>query len=106
MENVINTRPVIDFQNNVSQYLKELKKNKKPLVLTENGKSAAVLLSAEQFQEMQDQLDFMRKVAQGLEDYKNDRVHSVDETFGEIEKVIETAEKRWKSLSLYVPKTI
>ncbi len=94
MENVINTRPVIDFQNNVDQYLKELKKNKKPLVLTENGKNAAVLLSAEKFQEMQDQIDFMRKVAQGLDDYKNDRVHSVDETFAAIDRIIETAEKR------------
>ncbi len=93
MENVF-TRPVTDFQNNVSQYLKELKKNKEPLILTENGQSAAVLLSAEKFQEMQDQIDFMRKVAQGLEDYKSDRVHSVDETFAEIDKIIETAKKR------------
>jgi len=105
METVF-TRAVTDFQNNVSQYLKELKKNKKPLVLTENGESAAVLLSAEKFQEMQDQIDFMRKVAQGIEDYKNDRVHSVDDTFAAIDKIIDSAEKRGKSLSLHESKMI
>ncbi len=94
MENVYNTRTLADFQNNMNEYLKDLKKNKTPIVLTENGKTAAVLLSAEKFQEMQDQIDFMRKVAQGIEDYKNDRVHSVDETFAELDKIIETAEKR------------
>jgi len=94
MENVYNTRPLTDFKNNITEYIKELNENKKPIVLTEHGKSAAVLLSAEKFQEMQDQIDFMRKVAQGLEDYKNNRIHSVDETFAALDKIIDTAEKR------------
>ena len=83
-----------DFRNKMKEYIKELNENKKPIVLTQHGKSAAVLLHAEKFQEMQDQIEFMSKVAQGLEDYKNNRIHSFQETFDAVDKIIEAAEKR------------
>jgi len=91
---VSNIRPLTDFRNKMKEYIKELNGNKKPIVLTQHGKSAAVLLSAEKFQEMQDQIEFMRKVAQGLEDYKSHRVHSLEETFEAIDKIIEAAGKQ------------
>ncbi len=91
---VNNIRPLTDFRNRMKEYIKELKEHKKPIILTQHGKSAAVLLHTEKFQEMQDQIEFMRKVAQGLEDYKSNRVHSVEETFEDVEKIISAAEKR------------
>jgi prevent-host-death family protein len=91
---VKNIRPLTDFRNKMKEYIKELNENKKPIVLTQHGKSAAVLLPADKFQEMQDQIEFMRKVAQGLEDYKNNRLHSVQETFEAVDKILEAAEKR------------
>lgn len=89
-----NIRPLTDFRKNMKEYVRELKENKKPIVLTQHGKSAAVLLDAEKFQEMQEQLEFMRKVAQGLTDYKNKRVHSPEETFDALSEIIEAAGKR------------
>ncbi|MFQ5651779.1 MAG: type II toxin-antitoxin system Phd/YefM family antitoxin [bacterium] len=91
---VNNIRPLTDFRNNMKEYIEELNENKKPIVLTQHGKSAAVLLHAEKFQEMQDEIEFMRKVAQGLEDYNRNRVHSLQETFDAVEKAIEAAEQR------------
>lgn len=38
-------------------------------------------------------VEFMRKVAQGLEDYKNGRVYSVEKTFKVVEKIIKATEK-------------
>jgi len=91
---VNNIRPLTDFRNKMKEYIKELNENKKPIVLTQHGKSAAVLLHAEKFQEMQDQIEFMHKVAQGLEDYKSNRVHSFQEVFDAVDKIIEAAEKQ------------
>ncbi len=91
---VSNIRPLTDFRNKMKEYIKELNDNKKPIVLTQHGKSAAVLLHAEKFQEMQDQIEFMYKVAQGLEDYKSNRIHSFKEVFTAIDKIIEAAEKQ------------
>ena len=91
---VNNIRPLTDFRNKMKEYIKELNENKKPIILTQHGKSAAVLLNAEKFQEMQDQIEFMRKVAQGLEDYKSSRVHSIQDTFNAVDKILAAAEKR------------
>ncbi len=90
---VNNIRPLTDFRNKMKEYIKELNENKKPIILTQHGKSAAVLLNAEKFQEMQDQIEFMRKVAQGLEDYKSSRVHSIQDTFDAVDRIINAAEK-------------
>ena len=48
---VKNIRPLTDFRNKMKEYINELNENKKPILLTQHGKSAAVLLHAEKFQE-------------------------------------------------------
>ena len=89
---VNNIRPLTDFRNKMKEYIKELNEHKKPIILTQHGKSAAVLLSAEKFQEMQDEIEFMRKVARGLEDFKSGHLHSIRDTFDKVDKIIDAAE--------------
>jgi prevent-host-death family protein len=92
--NLSNIRPLTDFRKNMKEYISELNASKQPIILTQHGKSAAVLLNAEKFQEMQDQIEFMRKVAVGLEDYKQGHVHSFEKTFAELDEIITAAENR------------
>ena len=89
-----NIRPLTDFRNNMKEYISELKTNKKPIILTQHGKGTAVLLDAEKYQELQDQIDFMRKVALGLDDVKNNRIHPFSEAISEIDDIIKQAEKK------------
>ncbi len=91
--NLQNIRPLTDFRKKIKEYIRELHENRQPIILTQHGKSAAVLLAPSTFQEMQDQIEFMRKVAFGLEDYKQGRVHSVTETFDALDEIIAAAEK-------------
>jgi len=88
-----NIRPLTEFRKKMKEYIKELNEKNKPIVLTQHGKSAAVLLSATQFQEMQDEIEFMRQVSRGLDDYKNNRVHSFQETFDAVEKILKASRK-------------
>ena len=89
-----NIRPLTDFRNNMKDYIKELNANKKPIILTQHGKSAAVLLDAEKYQEIQDQLEFMRKVAIGLDEYKNKKSLSVSKVFDNLQQVIQSSKER------------
>lgn len=81
-----------DFRNNIKKYINKVNTTKKSIILTQHGKSTAVLLDSEQFQEMKDQIEFMRKIVRGLEDYKQNRVHTVSEVFNEIDNIIANAE--------------
>ena len=74
-----NIKPLTEFRNHTKKYIKELKLTKKPIILTQHGKSAAVLLDPDKFQELQDQIEFMRKVALGLDDVKNKRFQQYSE---------------------------
>ena len=78
----------------MKEYISELKINKKPIILTQHGKGTAVLLDAEKYQELQDQIDFMKKVALGLDDIKNNRIHHFSESINEINNILSLAKKK------------
>lgn len=90
--NIKNIKPMTDFRNNIKRYLKELQDNKKPIVLTQHGKSAAVLMDAGHYQDMRDQIEFMHKVAVGLDDYRKKRIAPASEVFRDIDAFL-TKEK-------------
>ena len=61
------------FRRNPAKFLKHLKKTKKSLILTVNGKAEAVVQDAEAYQRLLDiaaQADASEGIRQGLEDVK------------------------------------
>lgn len=85
---VKNIKPLTEFRNHIKDYIKELQTNKNPIILTQHGKSAAVLLDPDKFQEIQDQIEFMRNVALGLDDLKNRKLHSFNDVVSDTGKII------------------
>jgi prevent-host-death family protein len=70
------------FRRNPAKFMKHLKKTKKPLVLTINGKAEAVVQDAEAYQRLLDiaaQVDAREGIRQGLGDVKRDRVRPARE---------------------------
>ena len=89
-----NIKPLTDFRKHMKEYIEELQSSKKPIVLTQHGKSAAVMLDPELFQDIQDQIEFMKKVALGLDDIKNNRVHSFSDVKNDIYAIISKSEQK------------
>jgi prevent-host-death family protein len=59
------------FRNNSAAFLQQLKKTKRPVILTLNGKAAAVIQDAEAYQHLLDlaaQADAEEGIRQGRED--------------------------------------
>jgi len=68
--------------------MKQIKKSKRPVVLTVNGKAAAVVQDAEAYQRLLDiaaTADAAEGIRQGLEDVRKGRVRSAREFFREFE---------------------
>ena len=69
-------------------FLKQLRKSKRPVVLTVKGKAAAVVQDAEAYQKLLDiaaLADEEEGIRQGLEDVKKGRVRPAREFFAEFE---------------------
>ena len=76
------------FRRNPGKFMKHLKKTKKPLVLTINGKAEAVVQDAEAYQRLLDiaaSADEEEAVRQGLADAKAGRTRPAREFFAEFE---------------------
>ena len=65
------------FRRRSSEFLSQLKKSKRPLVLTVKGKAAAIVQDAEAYQRLLDiaaRADTQEGIRQGLEDAREGRV--------------------------------
>jgi prevent-host-death family protein len=66
--------PLGEFKSKAAQYLKRLAERNHPMVITQNGRPAAVLLSPSEFDRLLEKHRFLMSVASGLEDADSDRV--------------------------------
>ncbi|HTZ97391.1 MAG TPA: type II toxin-antitoxin system Phd/YefM family antitoxin [Terriglobales bacterium] len=76
------------FRRRSGDFIKQIKKSKRPVVLTVNGKAAAVVQDAEAYQHLLDvaaRADATEGIRQGLEDVKKGRVRAATEFFEEFE---------------------
>ena len=81
------------FRRNPGEFMKRLKKTKRPLILTVNGKAEAVVQDAQAYQRLLDiaaQADAVEGIRQGLEDLKKGRLRPAPgslEMFGRIHEI-------------------
>jgi prevent-host-death family protein len=66
--------PLGEFKTRASRIIREIAGSDEPLVITQNGRPAAVLLSPAAFQEMRERHEFYRAVAEGVADSESGRV--------------------------------
>jgi len=80
-------QPLTTFRNNSVRMMKQLKKTGRPIVLTVNGKTEAVVQSAESYQRLLDiaaASDIREAIRQGDADVAAGRVRPADEVFAEM----------------------
>ena len=76
------------FRRSSGDFMKQLKKSKRPLVLTVNGKAAAVVQDAEAYQRLLDiaaRADATEGIRQGLEDARRGKLRPAREYFAAFE---------------------
>jgi prevent-host-death family protein len=71
--------PLGQFKTHASQLLKSINANNRTIVITQNGKPAAVVLSPNEFDRLNTQARFISAVQQGLNDGQAGRVFDNDE---------------------------
>ena len=77
------------FRRKSGQFLKQIKKTKRPIVLTVNGKAEAVVQDAEAYQRLLDiaaRADVYEAIRQGLDDIAQSRTRPAEEVFKEFRR--------------------
>lgn len=68
--------PVSELKAKAAEYLRRIGESGAPLVVTQNGRPAGVLLSPEAFDALTERARFVSAVEEGLADVDAGRVHS------------------------------
>ena len=76
------------FRRRPGDFMKQLKKTKRPVVLTVKGRAAAIVQDAEAYQRLLDiaaRADVEEGIRQGLEDAKQKKIRPIREFFEDFE---------------------
>lgn len=71
--------PIAEFKTGISKWFKNLQKSGHPLIITQNGKPAGVLLSPDDYDELVYRQSFLDSVGRGIADAESGRTFSTDE---------------------------
>jgi antitoxin YefM len=71
-------KPISEFRANATHLIEQVNKTKRPLVITQHGKSSAVLLDVKEYEALLDKIELLSDLAEAEEDIKNKRVYSND----------------------------
>ena len=82
-ENIV---PVSEFKAKAADWLRRLVESSEPVVITQNGKAAGVLLSPAAYDELTERFRFMRSVEEGLADVEAGRVTPHEEVVAEMRR--------------------
>ena len=55
-------QPLSEFRSKVAFYFDKVKKTKRPLVITQNGKSAAILIDVAEYEAMVDKIEVLEDI--------------------------------------------
>lgn len=78
--------PVAEFKVQISKYLNNIRSTGRPMVITQNGKPAGVLLSPDDFDELVYQKSLIESINRGLSDIQKGNIFTTDEVRAELEK--------------------
>ena len=80
-ENII---PVTEFKAKAAEWLRRVGETSEPLVITQKGKAAGVLVSPEVFDRLTERARFIHAVEQGVDDLEAGRTYSHEDVVAEM----------------------
>ncbi len=79
-------RPMSDFRSNVTGFIKQVHSTKRPIVITQHGKSSAVLLDVSEYEKMMDKMELIEDINVATEQIKNNEGISHKNAYKQLKK--------------------
>ncbi len=80
--------PVSDFRIRTAEVVAKLKKNKRPIILTQRGRSAAVLEDVREYERRVERLELLEAILDGIRAAERGAVVSHSKAMEELDKVL------------------
>jgi prevent-host-death family protein len=84
--------PLSEFRKRSADFIKRLKKEKQPIVLTQHGKSAAVLMDVSEYERFSHKLELLEDLLEAKQQVERGQTYTIEEGRERIEKHL----SKWK----------
>lgn len=84
--------PLSEFRKKSADFIKRLKKEKQPIVLTQHGKSAAVLMDVAEYERFSKKLKLLEDLLEAKQQVEKGDTYTMDEAKERIDKHL----SKWK----------
>ncbi|HAH52156.1 MAG TPA: prevent-host-death family protein [Balneola sp.] len=84
--------PLSEFRKKSADFVKRLKKDKQPIVLTQHGKSAAVLMDVSEYERIAERMEMLEDLLEAKQQVEQGNTFTMDEAKERIEKHL----SKWK----------
>lgn len=88
MAKIPNIIPVTDLRQDAAAALKRLQTSKQPVVITQRGRAAAVLLSMEEYERGEHERQLLRLIARGEQEIAAGRGFDLDAVLAEADTLL------------------
>jgi prevent-host-death family protein len=83
--------PITDFRQDAARALKHVQRSAEPVIITQRGRAAAVMLSVEAFEQGERERQILRLLAQGDQDIGEGKGRSLDAVLAEADRLLRDA---------------
>ncbi|XWN37910.1 MAG: type II toxin-antitoxin system Phd/YefM family antitoxin [Balneola sp.] len=77
-------RSLSDFRANAASFIERVKSERRPLILTQHGKSSAVLIDVEDYQKMLDKIQLLEELSTARKELNNGEGVEQEEFFSKL----------------------
>ena len=88
MGKLLNIIPVSDLRQDAAKILKQLRETKEPLVVTQRGRAAAVIVSVEAYEQSEHDKDLLRLLAKGDREIETGEGYDLDTVLAEADSLL------------------
>lgn len=91
MPKMPDTMPVSDLRHDAAAALKRVRASKRPVVITQRGKAAAIMLSVKAYEQAEHEREILRLLARGEREIAAAKGYDLDEVLAEADRLLADA---------------
>lgn len=88
MDKIPNIVPITDLRQNATAIVKRVTKMRKPLIITQRGRAAAVMVSIEEYEHSRHEIELLRLLARGEKEIEAGKGYDLDVVLSEADNLL------------------
>lgn len=88
MGKLSNIIPISDLRQDASKLLKQLRKSKDPLIITQRGRASAVMIGVDAYEESEHEKELLRLLAKGEKEIEIGQGYDLDTVLAEADVLL------------------